>query len=546
MRVSLIRYAGIVLRAWTVRRACVVLTMMLSMQVLAAQYHVAPNGTDRAAGTRSDPLSLSKALSAASPARPGDTIWVRGGTYQTTNGFVSSLAGTSNNPIIVRNYNHERAILDTTWVDPLNASAANGLDWEGSYTWFWGLEIMNSNTNRMMVRSGGIGGNVSLPGAGAKLINCIIHDTGNPIFLSWQSTNCEVTGCVIYNSGWQGITNFTVGGPDRGHGHGYYAQNNPGTGLKVFRDNMVFNQFGYGVQLYSSGAAEVAGFDIRGNTIFGNGSLTSEPSHYWAIIADSGGPPLDQINIQENMTWNTYIPSDNTTVLLGANLDGSPTNASLSVIGNYFVGGGLDIYWWTNITFTSNTTVLGFPGPSGYTGEILTVPGANPYVIDYNHYYFPTWPPMATNGIPVAWSDWQGMGYDTHGIDTLANPTNFWAFVRVNPYETNRANITVYNWQTNDNVSVNVSNVLSVGMAYQVKNVQDYLGPAVASGTYNGGLISLPMTNLAVATPIGLPYPPAPTGPTFNAFVVLPVVSPPPPPKNLSAVAPPSAKGAGL
>ena len=178
MRVSLIRHAGIVLMARPVRRACVVLTMMLSMQVLAAQYHVAPNGTDRAAGTRSDPLSLSKALSAASPAQPGDTIWVRGGTY--IGPFLSSLAGTSNNPIIVRNYNHERAIIDTPVVNPGSDGmgvAVNGLDWEGTYTWFWGLEIMNSATNRLLVRSGGVGGNTSLPGAGSKLINCVIHDT---------------------------------------------------------------------------------------------------------------------------------------------------------------------------------------------------------------------------------------------------------------------------------------------------------------------------------------------------------------------------------
>jgi hypothetical protein len=171
----------------------------------------------------------------------------------------------------------------------------------------------------------------------------------------------------------------------------------------------------------------------------------------------------------------------------------------------------------------SNTTVQAFPGPNGYTPNIRTIPNANPYAFDYNHYYWPYGGPFATNGVAPSFSDWQGMGYDTHSILTAAyGPTAAQSFVRVNPYETNRANITIYNWSTNDNVSVNVSNVLSVGMMYQVKNVQDYLGPAVASGTYSGGLISLTMTNLAVATPIGFPTAPAPTGPTFNAFVCSP------------------------
>jgi hypothetical protein len=541
MRVYFIRHAGLFLRARSVRGAGVVLPMILSMQVLAAQYYVAPNGKDTAPGNLENPLSLSKALSAASPARPGDTLWVRGGTY--IGPFLSSLAGTSNNPIIVRNYNNERAIIDTPVVNPGSDGmgvAVNGLDWEGTYTWFWGLEIMNSATNRLLVRSGGVGGNVSYPGAGAKLINCVIHDTGSPVFLSWISTNAEVTGCVIYNNGWQNTTNLS-GFPDRGHGHGIYAQGtNPAT--KVFQENIIFNQFCEGIQIYSQNGP-VRGFDIKGNTLFMNGVISSGTNHYYNIEV-GGGQPVERLTLRENMTYDFYVPYDNTSVTIGENL--ASTNNDATIVSNCFVGGGFNIFYWTNITFLSNTIALADAGGNGYNAIIHTIPNANPYVFDYNHYYWPYGGPFATNGVVPSFSDWQGMGYDTHGIVTVAKPTNFWAFVRVNPYETNRANITVYNWQTNDNVSVNVSNVLSVGMTYQVKNVQDFLGPAVASGTYSGGLISLPMTNLMVATPIGLPYPPAPTGPTFNAFVVLPVVSPPPPPKNLNAVAPPSAKGAGL
>ena len=52
-----------------------------------------------------------------------------------------------------------------------------------------------------------------------------------------------------------------------------------------------------------------------------------------------------------------------------------------------------------------------------------------------------------------------------------------------------------------------------------IRNAQNYFGPVVASGRYAGGVVSIPMTRLAPATPIGLTAP-APTGPEFNAFVV--------------------------
>lgn len=483
----------------------------------ASTWYASPYATS-GNGSIANPWSLSIALNHTNSIQAGDTLWLRGGTY--TGNFLSTLTGTSNNPIIVRNYQNERAIIDSATGNNINV-----LDFEGSGTWFWGLEIMNSNTNRINVRGSGVGGNVSVGGSNSKVINCIIHDAGVGVFLSWISTNAEVSGCIIYNNGYQAAA------PDRGHGHGIYAQGeNPAT--KVFQENIILNQFCEGIQIYSQNGP-VKGFNIKGNTIFMNGVIARDTNHYCNIEV-GGGKPVERITLRENMTYDFYIPSDNVSVTIGGDL--YATNNDATIVSNCFVGGGLNLFYWTNITFMSNTTVQAFPGPNGYTASIRTIPNANPYVFDYNHYYFP-YPPFATNGIPIAWSNWQGMGYDTHGISTLSNPTNFWAFVRPNPYEPNRANITIYNWATNDNVSVDVSRVLSVGNSYQVRNAADYLGAVVAKGTYSGGTISLPMTNLSVAVPIGRQTAPAPTGPNFNVFVLLPPPpSRPPPPLALRVV----------
>src|SRR5579862_3787313 len=70
-------------------------------------WYVATTGTSTGDGTRAHPLDLATALSGASPARPGDTIWLTSGTYH--GAFVSDLTGTKAAPILVRQAPGERA-----------------------------------------------------------------------------------------------------------------------------------------------------------------------------------------------------------------------------------------------------------------------------------------------------------------------------------------------------------------------------------------------------------------------------------------------------
>jgi hypothetical protein len=76
-------------------------------------------------------------------------------------------------------------------------------------------------------------------------------------------------------------------------------------------------------------------------------------------------------------------------------------------------------------------------------------------------------------------------------------PTGTKAVVLPNDYEPGRANIVVYNWDLNPTVAVDVSAAIAVGTRYEVKNVRDFSGPSVASGTYTGGSIVVPMTGTA-------------------------------------------------
>src|SRR5437667_11387300 len=77
-----------------------------------------------------------------------------------------------------------------------------------------------------------------------KFINLIVHDGGIGVDTYPEQTDIEINGCLIYNNGWQQ--------PDFGNGHGIYAKSAAGPGS--LRDDMVFNQFGYGIHIEGKAA----------------------------------------------------------------------------------------------------------------------------------------------------------------------------------------------------------------------------------------------------------------------------------------------------
>src|ERR1035437_8864876 len=145
----------------SMRRGGVVIALLLAgvdFSVSATDFYVSPAGTTSTApgtGSITNSWSLQTALSQPAAVHPGDTIWLRGGIY--TGEFRSYLTGTALSPIKLRQYPGERATLDGN-VNP--AVLGNHIEvltiqtGDGAYTWFWGLEVMNSNPNRYNPTSG--------------------------------------------------------------------------------------------------------------------------------------------------------------------------------------------------------------------------------------------------------------------------------------------------------------------------------------------------------------------------------------------------------
>jgi hypothetical protein len=447
------------------------------------EFYASPQGLSSNDGSIDRPLDLPTALSSSGPIRPGDTLWLRGGRYRGP--LTSTLTGTAALPIVVRQYPSERATLDGA------GSTESTLTVKGGWTWYWGFEVMDSDTLRVTATAGSHpadlerGDGLAVYGPGIKLINLVVHDAADGIGFWSPAVNAEIHGVLTYNNGWVG--------PDRGHGHGIYIQND--TGTKKIEDVISFNNFNTGMKAWAQ-AAYAVGVRFDGIVGFNNGApaymgeLGREPN----IFVGATSNPLDAITVANSML---YHPVD-----ADANMGGSlvlgytAVSKAVTITDNYIAGGkrAVNLQNWSTVTMTGNTVNGALRGFTAAT------------------YPANTYSTVRLTGVRV--------------------------FVRPNRYEAGRANIAIYNWAMQNTVAVDLAIAgLSVGDAFEIRDAQNFYGDPVVSSVYTGAAVQVPMASRTAAGPIGHTYQPAHTAPEFGAFVVLKTssttVRPPAAPSNL-------------
>jgi hypothetical protein len=282
----------------------------------AAEWYVTANGSDSGAGTQSSPMSLSKALSGSTPARAGDTIWLRGGTY--LGSYTTYLSGTASAPIVIRAYPGERVVLDGN-----NAAAKQSgvvLSIYGANTTWWGFEIMSSDSSRDFSDGPHIPVGVLVnESQNIKLINLIVHDLPGAGFGVWtENTGAEVYGCLVYNVGsnhWD---------------HGIYVQNQNGT--KRIADNIIVNAASHGIHGYGSDSAYLDNITLEGNTVYESGWLGGA---YERNILLGGGRVAQNPVIVSNYTYYRGTSGGN------SNIGYSAGAANAVVKNNYWIGGNV-------------------------------------------------------------------------------------------------------------------------------------------------------------------------------------------------------------
>lgn len=440
-----------------------------SLSLSAAEFYVAPSGQSSNTGGITSPWDLQTALNHPSSVKPGDTIWLRGGTHRIANRitkFTSRLAGASGAPITVRQYPGERATID-----------GNIQHDTGGWVNYWGFEIINSHPSRYTDEVGSwpqkwwvtydgklvdlcVAG-IDLRAPNIKLINLVVHDAiGNGIFISKTAQNTELHGCLSYYNGWQA--------PDRAHGHGFYGQNAAPYTLTA-KESMFFENLAIGFQATGAGPDAVAdNCKLEGNAFFMNGILAYQHQQNFLLGAFQG--VAQNPSIIRNFVYDTKGSSSDSYI--------GYTGGSANAVVRDNVFGTSAMFSSANVNMTA-------------TGNIFAA-GA----IGLNQISYPN--------------------------NTYAKPTANVISVRPNAYEMGRGNIVVYNYQKLNSVAVDVSSTgLKVGDQYELRNVADFYNDVMV-GTYGGGAISIPMTGHTVAKPTGQNFsaPPS-TFPDFGTFVIM-------------------------
>lgn len=231
------------------------------------KHYASPNGSAGNAGTELSPWDLQTALEHSS-ILPGATVFLRGGTYKHPNRAVSSkgyfvrLQGAAGNPIVVRPYPGERAIIDG------GIQSDNGTP--GNHYRIQGLEVLTSENltqSRTTTNPGSDappdlvrpwGGMDFRLGNGVELVHNYVHDNFQGIG-HWGSCSGLCYGNVIVHNGWIG--------PDRKHGAGIYGQNATGK-WKSFRNNLLIDNYEENTQLYGSTQAAIDNVEWSDNVHF--------------------------------------------------------------------------------------------------------------------------------------------------------------------------------------------------------------------------------------------------------------------------------------
>ena len=229
-------------------------------------WYVAPYGLKTNLGTLGAPWDIESALMAYTTVKPGDTIFLRGGTYHYPNrspnskGYRFYLLGSESLPITIRPYEMERATID------------GGLKAHGTpmHLRIRDLEIIvseNLTEPRVSSQAGSAPTDLDRPWGGIdvsyghdiKLINNVIHANSQGIAI-WQSVSgeSELYGNLIYDNGWIG--------PDRYHGPGIYGQNSS-PDWKFIQDNVVFDNYSYNMQLTGKNP-EISRFEVARNFFY--------------------------------------------------------------------------------------------------------------------------------------------------------------------------------------------------------------------------------------------------------------------------------------
>jgi parallel beta-helix repeat protein len=421
----------------------------------------------------------------------------------------------SNTVTVTRDWNSTNPASHTSGTTVYH-NAAYILSIESDNTTYRDLEVFNSGGIRNAQTSwiaNALGSGIVITGAADSnaIINNIIHDAHNGIFIGSASSNSTVYGNIVYNNG-------IIASDGEPAGISIYAENASGYS-KVYRNLFLLGFNGNGQFGGDSGA--YVGGDHQYN-VFSNAGAAVPSTE----INYLGRAEFEPLSVTNNHFFAPHATAGGAVALLGF----GEAISALTLNNNYFVGGN------PACTFSNIDTITG-------SGNNFFLNGTD--FGDTELFYNPTLLPTGTfdnntyhdSSGKDFWGR-QGVGYENFaawkafsGFDAASTQTAIdmpdTPVVIPNEYETGRAHIVIYATSNPGSINVNLSTTgLVNGQRYTIVNAFDYFDTAVTSGTYNSASptisISLSGAITNVATPTGRVFTAATTVPDFAALVVLP------------------------
>ncbi len=505
------------------RSLCLLLlNLLVGLSSPAANWYAGTNGVPGNTGAFASPWDLRTALAKTNSIHPGDTLWLFSGIYSTnipqgyvTNGnagwtFKSYLIGTSVSPIYIRSYtNTAWARIDggaslpqygyQSCARPVFAVGDSQITNYGTFNVIRDIEFFSSSTESRVS-----GGNSDFPtditrsdgvylyGAGSFLVNCKLHDltTGGS---SWMpNIGGGFYGCEFWGNGWQGTPNA--------HGHNIYSQSRISAGglLKTVARNLFSYPYKNNFQEYGSSTAEMAHYRNTQNGFIG----TSDGAHGVVLIGTLSGGLANRLQDDQF--------TDNWTYGAGVEMyyHADPTAyADLIYTGNYLVDSYFHISSWQTGTFTNNWMIETTAGLAAVS--LVTNTTYPPWNYNRNTYTLAAvgnqnW--RVEGHAPVNFTNWKAStGYEAASTVGAVLPATNYVILLANVYDTNRANLLIYNWTLGTNVVVDLSGLgWPTNSAYSLSQSQDPLADIATGTTSSTSTINADMQ--AASHTVAVPY----------------------------------------